>query len=370
MKTATTAPLYTNYYPRTYTAPYITNAPTIDGNLSKAIWDQAPWSDIFDDIRGVDDAPPDERPPASCSTRVKIMWSATHLYIGALLEADADHPVISTFHNRNDPIFQQDSDFEVFIDTDESTHSYKEFEVNALNTVWNLMLNKPYADGGVEYSGRVAKPGDALYYDTVGQETAVQILEGAVNSFAPTKWSIEIAMSYQDLVVETKSATPAPNTKWRINFSRVERKGDINWTWQPQIEWKAATRGYHGEVAMHLPNAWGYLVFGDDDTESQRDPEWPIRMAAMTVYAALHAYRDENGSFTSDFSAIEEWVDMELISDVSIGRVMIHTPTPETFEATIHSQDYEATIRQDRQLLVQAMKPEAQTDDNTEPSTE
>ena len=35
-----------------------------------------------------------------------------------------------------------DNDFEVFIDPDGSTHYYKEFEINALNTTWDLELNK------------------------------------------------------------------------------------------------------------------------------------------------------------------------------------------------------------------------------------
>jgi hypothetical protein len=387
MKTATAStPLYTQYYPRTYVAPYIAAPiPTIDGNLSKAVWQQAPWSDIFDDIRGPDDAPPEERPPASCSTKVKMLWSSTHLYIGALLEADGEHPVIRTFKNRNDPIYQQDSDFEVFIDPDESTHFYKEFEVNALSTVWNLMLDKPYFDGGVEHSGRIAQPDNPLYYDVVGQETAVQVLEGNLNAFAPTKWTIEIAMSYKDLFVMTASdgsSPPTPSTRWRINFSRVERKGDINWTWQPQIEWNAEEKSYRGEVNMHLPNAWGYLVFGEaiedgqdeligvttaanvEEPETTNDPQWPIRMAAMSVYAAQHAYRDKHGIFTSDFSSIQPWLDMDLINDVSIGRIRIHTPTKDLFDATIHSRNYEATIRQDRLLSIEAMRPPTEAELN------
>ena len=74
------------------------------------------------------------------------------------------------FTERNSPIFQKDSDFEVFVDPLGSCHGYKEYEVNALNTVWNLMLDRPYGDGGVEHSGRIAKPGDALYYDVKHQK--------------------------------------------------------------------------------------------------------------------------------------------------------------------------------------------------------
>ena len=29
-----------------------------------------------------------------------------------------------------------------------TTHNYYELEINALNTVWDLLLSKPYRDGG------------------------------------------------------------------------------------------------------------------------------------------------------------------------------------------------------------------------------
>ena len=37
---------------------------------------------------------------------------------------------------------------QVFIDPDGDNHNYYEFEMNALNTVWELVLRKPYKDGG------------------------------------------------------------------------------------------------------------------------------------------------------------------------------------------------------------------------------
>jgi hypothetical protein len=154
LTTTTSPPRYSQYYPRTYVARRITSPLIIDGNLSKVEWQQTPWSDAFDDIRGPDDVPSeDDRPPPSCLTRVKMVWDDDFLYIGALLQADADHPVVASFTHRNDPIFQHDSDFEVFVDPTTSTHNYKEFEVNAYNTVWNLLLDKPYSDGGQEHSG-------------------------------------------------------------------------------------------------------------------------------------------------------------------------------------------------------------------------
>ena len=74
-----------------------------------------------------------------------MMWDYDYVYILATVESNME--VRATFTQRNSPIFQQDSDFEVFVDPLSSCHFYKELEVNPLSTVWNLMLDKPYRDG-------------------------------------------------------------------------------------------------------------------------------------------------------------------------------------------------------------------------------
>ena len=38
----------------------------VDGNLDKAEWSVAPWSEPFDEIRGAADAPEGTRPTAGC----------------------------------------------------------------------------------------------------------------------------------------------------------------------------------------------------------------------------------------------------------------------------------------------------------------
>jgi hypothetical protein len=220
-----------------------------------------------------------------------MMWDDQYLYIGGLLESD--FTTVATYTERNSPIFQEDSDFEVFVDPLGSCHDYKEYEVNALNTVWNLMLDRPYSDGGSEHSGRIAKPGDDLYYDVQHQKSATRLLHGRLNDpQCGATYSVEIKMAHTDLLAHIqKSALPSVGTKWRINFSRVEKRGVINWTWQPQIAWDAVSHRFGGHVNMHLPDAWGYLVFGNNSNQTfARDPAWPPRLAAMSVYYAQHQY--------------------------------------------------------------------------------
>ena len=81
---------------------------------------------------------------------MKMLWDENYLYVGAVVKCSFE--TIASFTERNSPIYQKDSDFEVFIDADYSCHQYKEFEVNPNNVVWNLMLTQPYADGGEECS--------------------------------------------------------------------------------------------------------------------------------------------------------------------------------------------------------------------------
>ena len=60
--------------------------------------------------------------------------------------------VWATLTERDSVIFH-DNDFEVFIDPDGDTHAYYELEVNALGTAWDLILIKPYRDGGPAING-------------------------------------------------------------------------------------------------------------------------------------------------------------------------------------------------------------------------
>lgn len=342
-------------HPNVYVAPRINQPINIDGNLEKEEWSNVPWSSQFDDIRGEDDAPPSSRPSPECRTRMKMLWDDEYLYIGAMIESDME--VRATYRERNSPIYHEDSDFEVFVDPHSSCHFYKELEMNAINTVWNLMLDKPYADGGQEYSGRIAKPGDDNYYDVTRQKTAVRVVEGSLNDEGEkrTVWTVEIALAHSDtlkhaslaqsddsLLLPTSSSskvdvppTPTEGDRWRINFSRVEKKGDINWTWQRQRVWDPLMQAHIGKVDMHMPDAFGYVKFGPSVEEAQQanvligqippeqisegrpgavDGIWPALLVAMNVYYSQRAYFDSHGSFAMDLDGLKEYLDDAILA--------------------------------------------------------
>ena len=203
-----------------------------------------------------------------------MMWDRTHLYLAARMESDRE--VRATYTERNSPIFHEDSDFEAFVDPAGSNASYKEMEVNALGTVWNLLLDRPYADGGTEHSGRVASPGDGnRYWDAGGQAIAARVVEGRANVAPPPPpsdggfrvvWEAEVALAHSDTLARHPwGERPEVGGRWRINFSRVEEGGGVNWTWQPQRTWDPGAGRHSGHVDMHRPDAWGYVVFAGPD---------------------------------------------------------------------------------------------------------
>ena len=274
-----------------YRAPV---APLIDGRLSEPEWQAAPWSDLFVDIDGT-------RKPA-LSTRVKMLWDDEYFYIGADLE---EPDLWGTLEARDSVIFQ-DNDFEVFIDPDGDTHSYYELEINALNTVWDLLLVQPYRDGGPAIHG----------WDIAGLRTAVD-LRGTINrpGDKDQAWSIEMAIPWRILAeAAPRRSRPRAGDQWRVNFSRVQwqldqRDGkyakrpdpktgkplpEDNWVWSPQ-----------GAINMHMPERWGFVQFsadasGQTATEFIEDRNERVKWALRRLYYRQRDYRSTHGRYAAD----------------------------------------------------------------------
>ncbi len=232
--------------PENYVCRHADSPLVIDGKLDESAWAQAAWTSDFVDIQGADKAKPRFR------TRAKMLWDDNYLYIAAEL---AEPHVRATLTNHDSVIFQ-DPDFEVFMDPKGNTQPYYEFEMNALNTTWDLLLDKPYMDGGQPHNE----------WEIPGTKTAVQI-RGTLNNPADTDqgWSVEIAFPWQALAEHARHAgPPTEGEQWRINFSRVEWQivvtngaeqkipstPEDNWVWSPQ-----------GVVDMHRPEMWGQVQF-------------------------------------------------------------------------------------------------------------
>ena len=166
--------------PRSYVCAHATTPIGIDGRLDDRAWKSAPWTDSFVDIEG------SAKPKPRFRTRAKMLWDDHYFYVAAELE---EPHVWGTLTNHDAVIFH-DPDFEVFIDPDGDSHDYYEFEMNALNSGWDLLLKKPYKDGGPALNE----------WEIPGLKTAVHI-NGTLNnpSDRDKGWTVEIAFPWKVL---------------------------------------------------------------------------------------------------------------------------------------------------------------------------
>ena len=225
-------------------------------------WARLPWSELFTDITGRESLEP------QYSTRMRMGWDEQFLYVNAELE---EPHVWGTITEKNAVMFE-DNDFEIFIDPDCDGLNYYEFEINALGTIWELSLPRPYGDGGQPRLG----------CNIEGLLSRVRV-DGSLNdpSVPDRGWMVEVAIPWDGLAEyhEDGHCPPVPGDRWRMNFSRVQWQHEVvdgryvripphgtplaeslnpeeqehpedNWVWSPQ-----------GDINMHIPERWGEIIF-------------------------------------------------------------------------------------------------------------
>jgi hypothetical protein len=288
------------FAPRHYVCYRAAPAPAIDGRLDDPAWREAPWTEAFVDIEG------DSRPRPRFSTRVKMLWDATYLYVASEME----EPEVWAALTERDSIVYNDNDFEVFIDPDGDTHNYYELEVNPLGTVFDLLLIQPYRDGGPPI----------IAWDVSGLKLAVGV-RGTLNHPGDRDdgWTVEMAMPWQVLrEAAPGKRPPQPGEHWRVNFSRVEWQADVkdgryarrtdtttgkpvaadNWSWSPQ-----------GAVNLHMPERWGFVQFsavnvGQGTEAFVEDPNDRVKWALRRLYYRQRSYRVEHGRYADTLAAL------------------------------------------------------------------
>jgi hypothetical protein len=249
----------------------------VDGIANENGWQSALFSDLFIDIEGIQ--------TPKFDTKVKMLWDENYLYVFTKMA----EPHIWGNLKQRDTIIYFNNDFEIFIAPSGTTRNYAEIEINALGTVWDLLLDKPYRDGGKAIS----------YWNIDGLISAVHI-DGSLNDHSDidSYWTVEMAIPMKALI-ELKNkprVLPVEGEQWRLNFSRVEWDYDIvdgayqrkkdndskylreyNWVWSNQKT-----------INMHQPERWGYLQFTNDATSKNiefiEDESMHTKQVAYALY--------------------------------------------------------------------------------------
>ena len=255
----------------------------IDGKGDESSWEKATWTENFVDIEG------DKKPAPLYQTRAKMLWDDKSLYIFAELE----EPNIWAYYDKHDQIVFHENDFEVFIDPNRDGYHYFEFEVNAQNTLFDLLLSKPYRNKGKA----------AIDWNAKGFKSAVAIY-GTLNNPEDTdkKWTVEFAIPFEALKEESRNVIPKNGETWKLDFSRVnwqtenkngcyEKKKDstgralkeYNWVWSAP-----------GIINMHFPERWGLIQYSTHKVGEQAVLFQTPEEEELTPYLWLIYYKQQN----------------------------------------------------------------------------
>lgn len=300
--------------PQCYGALKIDVPIQIDGINDEEIWELAPWTHSFVDIEG------GSKPIPGHSTRVKMLWDDQYLYLYARME---EPHVWGTLMQR-DTIIYHNNDFEVFIKPFDQQSVYYEIEVNPLNTIMDLMMDKPYRFGGDAH----------MHWDVKGLKSAVYV-EGTLNKADDVDqyWAVEMAIPFASLSTFSRPVIPKLNEYWKVNFSRVQWGYDLqdgvysrkkennrllaedNWVWSPI-----------GIINMHYPERWGYVKFINSTEEVTLPKSYIAEKQAWNIFYLQQQYKKQHNKFADNIALLSDGHDLldstgqELTCDIFINR--------------------------------------------------
>lgn len=260
-----------------YTAYRAARPMKIDGLLDEASWKAAPRSPRFVDII--------TGQPAMHDTRAAVLWDDQNLYIGFWIE---EPNVAGNLTEHNSPIYSN-NDVEVFI---AGRDAYYEFEINALNTIYEVFFVWEEAYGKVAYGqdpelARSKMAGfNGVGYTThprgprlgswswrfPGIQTAVHI-DGTLNNDKDKDrgWTVELAFPWAGMTMLAKAderpLPPRHGDEWRIDLSRFNQykapapaKDSGGWFLSP-----------HGVWDSHIPECFPKIHFSTNEVK-ELDP--------------------------------------------------------------------------------------------------
>ena len=230
--------------PPTYACVRAAGEINVDGALDDAAWKSAAWTEDFVDIVGSTG-----KQLTPMRTRAKLTWDDENLYVAAEL---AEPRIAATIRQRDEQLYREQA-FEVFIDPNGDAKDYLELQVNPLNTVCDLSMDKPYREKGKA----------DVRFDLAGLRSAVRV-NGSVNepSDVDEGWTVELAIPWAAIKALSADtvAPPRAGEQWRINFARM-RAADPAQGDGDKVAKAISVWAVQGAVNMHLPERWGWVEF-------------------------------------------------------------------------------------------------------------
>jgi len=251
-----------------YTARYTTARIVVDGRLDEECWKSAERSPRFRDLVSGRRAMHD--------TRAAVLWDDEYLYVGYWIE----EPNVAATYTRRDSNIYEENDVELFI---AGRDGYYEFEINALNTTyevlffWEDAFERDGYDKEPEFdrNAELARPFNGVGFkhprgkrigfwnwDFPGLQHAVHV-DGTINDSSDRDrgWTVELALPWDGMKwlakADGRSLPPGDGDVWRMDFSRFNTykepppaEDNGGWAWSP-----------HGVWDSHIPELFTKVTF-------------------------------------------------------------------------------------------------------------
>lgn len=176
-------------------------------------------------------------------TEAGMLWSDNYLYI---TYKAYDKDVFAYNTERNSPTCDDDV-LEIFFQTDPNESPYYNFEINALNTVYDAYQPKPNFAGNA-YRWR--------NWDCNGLKSAVYI-KGEINNpkVVDEYWMLQMAVPFADLELDGKSK-PEIKDMWTYMLSRYDYSIHL-----PDSGVELSCTSFIDKLSFHMPDTWNYMIF-------------------------------------------------------------------------------------------------------------
>ena len=177
-------------------AARITQPITLDGQLNEPVWQRAP---VGSDFRQRE---PDEGAPASQATEVRVLYTATHLYVGVLCHDSDLSAAVATRFNR-DANLAADDRVTLLFDTFSDRRNAFKFQTNSV---------------GARVDELIGHEGETDNRDWNG-------IWNVKTARSPSGWSAEFEIPFQTL-----SYAPGQSS-WGFNVQRMIKRANEETVW-------------------------------------------------------------------------------------------------------------------------------------------
>ncbi|MBI2447790.1 MAG: carbohydrate-binding family 9-like protein [Candidatus Omnitrophica bacterium] len=205
----------------------------IDGLLNEPAWENAKVLNFIEPVTN--------KKPLS-KTDARLLWDDKYLYVGFKAY---DKDIWSYYKKRDDPTCTEDV-LEIFFKTDPQKEPYYNFEINALNTVYDAFNVRRNASGSDHRWSQ---------WNCKGLKSAVKI-KGTLNNWEDIDewWCLEAAIPFSSIST-LMGKIPKAGDKWLFHLARY----DYSIYLPKGVELSSCTR--LSKVNFHLYEDWMTLRF-------------------------------------------------------------------------------------------------------------